>query len=325
MNTIVDEQNLDNTNTEKVPAPSKTTKKKKASKRDVIFYVAFMIFPVVQFLIMYVVVNFNSILLAFQEFDIVSDTSKFVGFENIKEAFLRMTGDDEFIGYFFNSLKFYSLQLVIGTPLALLFSYYIFKKGHMSGIFRVFLYLPSVISALVMVTIFNYFVERAIPAYASTLFGTKMLGLLENPETRFGTLVFFNIWAGFGVSVLMYSNAMSGISPDIIEAGKIDGVTGFKEFLYLVVPNIFPTFSMFLIMGLAGLFTNQFYLFSFFSNSAPQNVSSFGYYLYNTVQMATNKAQYPFLSAIGIILTAVTMVIVYTVKYLLDKYGPSED
>ena len=42
-----------------------------------------------------------------------------------------------------------------------------------------------------------------------------MLGLIDNPDTRRGMILFYNLWIGFGVNVLMFSGAMSGIIPPV--------------------------------------------------------------------------------------------------------------
>lgn len=299
--------------------------KSTARRKDLIFYIAFMAYPVAQFLLMYVAVNINSILLAFKSYDVISNTTTVVWFDNLKTMFVQMTSGEEFIGYLNNTVKFYLLQLVLGTSLGLLFSYYIYKKGPATNFFKIVLFMPSILSTIVLSTVFNFFVERAVPNIVNTFFDGAMKGLLETQSTRFATLVFFNILISFGMSVLMYSNAMGNIDPSIIEAGKVDGAVGIKEFIYIVFPCVFSTFSTFFITGLGAIFTNQFNVFNFYGNIAPDNVSTYGYWFYNKVQMAKSQAEYPKLASAGILLTCVTLPIVMLARYLLIKFGPSED
>ena len=235
------------------------TKKKRVLRgkdKDLIFYTLMMLFPVAQFCVMYIGVNFNSILLAFKKIDTMSNTYTWT-FANIRGAFELFTTSPVLLSAAKNSLLAYVVLTFLGTPLGLIFSYYIYKKLPMSNAFRVILFLPSIISGIVMVTIFQFFVERAIPAFASQLFGVKMKGLLENPGSRYATIIFYNLWVGFGTSVLMYSNGMSGISQEIVESAHLDGATGLTEFWKITLPMIYPTLSTFLITGIAGLFTNQ--------------------------------------------------------------------
>lgn len=239
-------------------------------KKDLIFYILMMLFPIAQFSIMYIGVNFNSFLLSFKNIDI--DGNYTWTFSNISDAFNLLRTSPLLRSAAKNSLSSYLLLTFIGTPLGLVFSFYIYKKLPLSGAFRVILFLPSIISAIVMVTIFQFFVERAIPAFWQKAFNVKIKGLIENQASRYATIIFYNIWVGFGTGVLMYSNAMSGIPQEIVESAHLDGATGINEFWRITLPMVYPTLSTFLITGVAGLFTNQINLYSFYGGSAPESV-----------------------------------------------------
>lgn len=296
-----------------------------SSKEDIIFYILLMAFPVLQFSIFYLGVNFNSLLLTFEKYDVMTNTTTWAGFRNLKDAFVNMTSSPDLVRAAGTSFLAYFIGLLIGTPLALLFSYYIYKQMPASGFFRVLLFLPSIISSIVMVTIFQFFVERAIPEIAAKLFHAEIQGLIENKTTRFATIMFYNVWVSFGVSILMYSDAMSGISPELVEAARLEGVVGLKEFRYITFPLIYPTFSTFFVVGVAGIFTNQLNLYSFFGASASESVVTYGYWLYVRTQSATSKAEYPYLAAIGVWLTVVAVPMTLLVRKLLERLGPSAE
>lgn len=299
----------------------------KVNKDDLLFYIGFMIFPIAQFCVFYLGVNFNSLLLTFQEIDVISNTTTWTLFGNLKEAFTRLTHNSELITAFGQSLLAYFVPLVVGTPLALLFSYYIYKKMPMSKLFRVMLFVPSIISAIIMVVIFRFFAENAVPEFIKLFtHDEKVQGLIENPNTRFGTIMFYNIWIGFGVNCLMYVNAMNDIPPERVEAANLDGATGFKEFWYLSLPSVFSTLSTFLVVGVAGIFTNQFNLFSFFGEYSPGGVMTYGYWLYReTMKAASSPAQVPIVAAMGVWMTIVAVPLTLLVRWLLDKFGPSAE
>ncbi len=292
-------------------------------KKDLIFYVLMMLFPIAQFSIMYIGVNFNSFLLSFKNIDI--DGNYTWTFSNISDAFNLLRTSPLLRSAAKNSLSSYLLLTFIGTPLGLVFSFYIYKKLPLSGAFRVILFLPSIISAIVMVTIFQFFVERAIPAFWQKAFNVKIKGLIENQASRYATIIFYNLWVGFGTGVLMYSNAMSGISQEIVESAHLDGATGIKEFWKITLPMVYPTLSTFLITGVAGLFTNQINLYSFYGGSAPESVQTYGYYLFTRTQLAKSESEYPLLAAMGLLFTMVIVPLTFGVKWMLEKFGPKED
>lgn len=295
-----------------------------AKRKDLLFYVSLMVLPVVQFLIFYIGVNAKSILYAFQNIDLTKNITTFT-FDNFKNIFEAMKTTTLYSDLTNISLISYLISLIVGVPLGLFFSFYIAEKMPLANMFRVVLFLPSIISAITMVTIYRFFVESALCDMVGDIFNVKIQGLLENPETRFSAIMFYNVFISFGTSVLMYSNSMSSIPEEIIEAGKLDGATGLKKFFYIVFPQVFGTVSTFLIIGIAGLFTNQINLFSFYEASAPDDVRTLGYYLYVRAQLAVNEAEYPELSALGLLLTAIAVPLTMLVKWLLQKFGYSED
>jgi len=291
--------------------------------KNLLFYCLLMAFPVAQFLVFYIGVNFNSILMAFQKIDVRTDTVTWT-VSNMKNAFQMMTGSPELLSVMSVSITAYLLLNAIGIPLGLFFSYYIYKKLPLSGAFRVILFLPSILSAIVMATIYQFFVERAIPTMMMQFFDIKMMGLMENPDTRFAFIIFYNVLMGFGANVLMYTNSMSGISPDVVEAAQLDGTSTLQEFIHVTLPMIYPTITMFLFTGVAAIFTNQMNLFSFYGATAPNDVSTYGYYFYTQTQGAQSIAEYPLLSAMGLLMSVVAIPLTLLVKWLLEKFGPSE-
>lgn len=296
----------------------------KSKRKNLLFYCLLMAFPLAQFIVFYIGVNVNSILMAFQRIDVSNDTITWT-LDNIKNAFQSMTGSPELLPILYVSIIAYVLLLAIGTPLGLFFSYYIYKKLPLSGAFRVILFLPSIMSAIVMATIFQFFFERALPSFMLQFFDIKMMGLMENSETRFGCIIFYNILMGFGANVLMYTNSMSGISQEVVESAQLDGASTLQEFMHITMPMIYPTLTMFIFTGVAGIFTNQLNLYSFYGSSAPNGIQTYGYYFYRQTLGAKSMAEYPILSAMGLLMTVVVVPITLLVKYCMEKYGPKED
>ena len=293
--------------------------------KDLIFCLAILAIPVIQFSIFYIGVNFKSVLMAFQSYEIDPVTERgffsFNNFANFKTVWIELTEGEVFLRAFFNSLIIFAVNVFIGITLSLVFSLYIYKKRKGYKIFKFLLFLPSVLSSIVTVTMFRFFVEAGVPAVVESMNG---VGLLSDSNTRFGTLIFFNIWISFGTQMLMYSGAMNGIDTDILEAAKLDGVTPFSEFIHIILPLIFPTISTFLIVNVATMFTNQFNLYSFYANIADPSVQTVGYYLYRGVKVSS-LAEYPVLATYGVLLTLITVPLTLFVRFLLEKFGPSQE
>ncbi len=323
-------------------------KKKQADIKSAVFVACIIAWPILQFAVFYIGVNINSILLAFKKIDPTNYSNYAWTFQNFKYWFankpqlqillnsLCLTNPDvlartiEFvrarIAKTYPRVKAYGISLCISLPLGLFFSYYIFKKFPGASAFRVFLFMPSIISSIVLVMIYAGVVSEVVTTVAKSLFNVEVPDLLGTERTQFATVMVYNIFVGFGTNVLMYSNKMSGISTEVVESAGLDGASGFKEFWHIALPCAYPTLSVYLVAGVAGIFMNQLNNFTFYGFSYQSSTATVGFLMYFRVQMAHGRIdQYPTIAALGLIITAVAVPLTLVVRYLLEKYGPSED
>lgn len=286
--------------------------------KEVIFCYAILILPLFQFAVMYIGVNINSFLLAFRTYKIGTDGSlalNWVGLANFKTFVGEILRNQQMGRRFLNSLMVYAINLGAGTVLAILFSYYVYKKFKGTEFFRIMLLLPSICSPVVLILIYGYVADRFIPA----VFGVTGL-LAGGPNRTFAWIIFYNVFMGFGSGVLMYSNAMSRIPESLVESAKLDGITPMKEFFKITLPLAYPTIETFLIVGIANLFIDQANLFTFYTADAPQAFQTVGYYLYTQVfTERSTMASFPYASAAGLTLTVITVPIVMIARFFLDK------
>ncbi|HEY8443381.1 MAG TPA: sugar ABC transporter permease [Clostridia bacterium] len=304
----------------------KFLKKRKGSvngRNAKFFYAAVLFFPLLQFLIFYVFVNINSILLSLQRYDMTTGKFVFMGLGNFKAFLHDLFNDSIIIKATYNSITLYLVGLLIGLPLNIIFSYFLYKQIPLNGFFRVVLFLPQIISSMVISLMFKFFVERGLPSILEIIGITNAHNLITRADTAFKTIIFYCIWSGFGTQIIIYSSAMSRVPQSLIEAGKLDGLTAFKEFWHIILPLIFPTITTFLVVGVAGLFTAQAGLYDFFGPQAPYHTYTYGYFLFVKVIGEANIVNYPYASAAGIIFTMIAAPLTLLAKYLLEKFGPT--
>jgi ABC-type sugar transport system permease subunit len=167
--------------------------------------------------------------------------------------------------------------------------------------------------------------EDMYPALMLKAFGVETLGLLSDANTQFATVMIYSIFVGFGPQVLMYSGAMSGISDSIVEAGQLDGISPIQEFFKITIPMIWPTVTSFIVVNLANVFVNQMQLFSFYGAGAEYKLYTLGYYLYSMIKKTTTSiADYPYLSAFGLVLTLFTIPATMIIRKLLERLYRTE-
>lgn len=290
------------------------------NKGDIIFYCLLLIIPLAQIAIFYFGVNSQSILMAFQTYSTTLDDFTWDATANFKEfaleiqsdTFWRMVGSS-FIVWFFTQFA--------GTVLALVLSYYIYKNKPLCKFFKFVLFLPSIIPALLIVMVFKFFMTDAMFAFSG---GDKAFKLIfDNPDAFFWIITAFTVWISFGSQVLVYTGAMSQVPEEVLEAGKIDGATTFREFVSIVIPYIAPTIATFVIVGVATIFTNQNNLYSFYGNNIPdENFKTIGYYIYRLIdQTAYGYSKYCYASFVGLVSTLVAVPLTMLVRKAFSKIG----
>ncbi len=300
----------------------------------IIFYASLMILPVIQFAIFYFGVNISSVLRAFQIYDINMATKRLEHFwtgmngyhlfYNFQLAIEMFSGNAYVLK---NTFLIYFIGLFISQPICIILSYYIFKKKPLSGFFKVMLYLPHVISGLVFALLFKYLTEDVYVYVAKALFGLEVEGILVDPATQLGGVLFFNVWLGLSGNLLLFSGAMSSVDESVLESAQLDGANIIQEFFYIVLPGIWHTYKQLLILGIAGIFGNQMALMSLFGIHAKETVdlSTIGMFFYRKTYYAgaqiVEGVSYGVLSAFGLMMTAIIAPTTLLIRKLLDKYG----
>ena len=278
-----------------------------------VFYYGLMLFPLLQFCVFYIGVNFQSILLAFQKYDGFgnfvrldrlpnADGTYDSLFQNFKDIYINW---GTYIGPALkNSIILWFFTAICGTLIAIFFSYFIFKCKSIGRFYRFILFIPSILPGVLLANIFKCLTNDVLPLL---LGWSNPLESIE-PTSVFRTVMIYSIFLGFGTQVLLYSNAMEQISPSVLEAAQLDGVGNMQELIFIILPSIMGTVSTFMIATIAGAFTNQANLFTFYGDWINGNMSkanTLGYYMF---VLAQAKAKYGYASALGLCCTVVAVI-----------------
>lgn len=292
-----------------------------------LFYALLVAVPSLQFLIFYIFVNLNSFSLAFKIFPNAIVTEYQYALDNFKIWFNNEVLNLDLKAAIGVSLKSYAISFVISVPLGLFFSYYMFKRMPGSKLFRVLLFMPSIISGAVLATIFKMVTDRVLGGANGIL--SEWTGETVNfwmGDKKYASTMFFNIFIGFGTSVLMYTNKMDAIAPEIVESAHLDGADGIKEFWYIILPQAFAIVQVFLMTGFAGIFSNQLNLLMLFEYDVGRDVQTVGYMLWRGVNRAggdiTQLGRY---AALGLMITAIIVPLTFLLRWTMQKVGWKEE
>ena len=290
---------------------------------NLIFYSVLVAVPLAFFILSEFIINGNTIILAFQKYE--GRKATFAGFENftrlINEFMNPKTG---FMDMLERSLLVYVISNTIGTVLPIIFTYYVYKKLFMHNVFKLILFIPSVLSSIVTVSIFKMTANEVIPQIYKMLTGEVLKPLLSNPHTTFDTLLVYTVWMGLGGSLLTQLAAMNTVDPSVTESAQLEGIGFYQELWHIVLPACYQVLTLGFVTGIALIFTNNMNLYAFYGTGAPGNASLIGYY-FQVETLSAEWVDYPYLAAWGLLVTVIVTPLTLLARHLINKYGPTEE
>jgi len=161
-----------------------------------------------------------------------------VGFDNYKTIFT----DSDLIRVLLNTALWVLITPIAATLVGLVYAVLV-DRSRFEKAAKALIFLPMAIS-LVGASIIWKFVYDDNTGILNGL--TSALGfgrhhwLLSPPGNTLFLIIIF-VWVQAGFATVVLSASIKAIPTDIVEAAKLDGVSGFKMFRYITVPSIRPT------------------------------------------------------------------------------------
>lgn len=301
-------------------------------KTDALFIYGFLAWPILHFFVFWVCMNFGTFVDSF--FEIMADgtTRKFVSFDNYAEIIRIIFGqkDRGIMNYHgvLNSLTLIPLSLLINLPITILFAYGIFKKVPLYNSFRIILFLPAIISSVVLCLAFRLSLDnssgiiiRLIKAMGLGGDGSQantgiipVGGFLGNEKTMWGTILVFSVWTGVNGNLIYFSSAMARLPESVFESAELDGATQLRQFGSICVPLIWPTITTMSITLVAGVFS--WMMPSLLLTDGADRSTTIGLMISLSVKNDKNNTV---ISAFGVLVAVFGGVIIMTFRYLMEK------
>ncbi len=177
----------------------------------------------------------------------------FTGLQNFERVFKR---DPDFWQSLVNTVVLSAGKLVVEIPLALILAVLLNKKLKGMNFFRVTLFMPAVISAVIIGLIFSLMFASYNGMINSLL---QNAGFIEKPINWFKTkpkamlvLGIASVWQNYGINMVFFLMALQSIPEELYDCASIDGATGIKRFFKITLPMIAPIFLSLLLMAIVG-------------------------------------------------------------------------
>ncbi|MEC0304476.1 carbohydrate ABC transporter permease [Terribacillus saccharophilus] len=194
------------------------------------------------------------------------------------------------------------LQNIIGLGYALLLNYNLKVRT----LTRTIIYLPVIISPLVMGYIWYFFFAYQGGALNDIYnwLGLDPVNALGNPEVNPYIIVFVNTFQFVGVAMIIYLAGLQSISKEYYEAANIDGASSWSKFKNITLPLLAPAITINVVINIIGglkLFDVIVSLTNGGPGNASQSMSTFMYSLYFARQDAGYAATQGVLMAVIIL------------------------
>ena len=294
-------------------------------RNTTIFIISLLIIPIINWLVFWLFINGQSILMAFQN----PLTGEFT-WDLFKQVWERLTAPGGVLGIALkNTLLYFSSTIFIVLPLSLVIAYFLYKKIPGYRFFRVIFFLPAIISGMALVVAYSELISPQGPIMTflkSIGIPVSPYGLLGRPETATPTILFYTIMTSFTTNVLLFSGAMSRVPNEVLESARLEGCSQFRELVEIIFPLIWPTFSTQLIFTMTGLFTASGPIMLFDPNNNLQTIT-ISYWIFQQSSGlfgGGGVSAYNLVSCTGLCFTLAGFPIIMGCRKLTDKINAVE-
>lgn len=202
-----------------------------------------MLLPGLAVVVTFVVLPFaNTLRLAFTDATLLRP-GEFVGFAN----FERLLGDDRFHVAFLNSTLYLLCVVPFMVVLPLILATLVSGPGRLMGFFRTSMYMPVVMSAVVVGLIWTNLLDRRglVNEVLATLdVVASPVPFLTDRWLLLFSAMFVTVWMGLGYYMVIYLAALANIDPALYDAASMDGAGVVRTFLNVTMPGVRSTMAL---------------------------------------------------------------------------------
>jgi raffinose/stachyose/melibiose transport system permease protein len=209
-------------------------------------YYAFFTLPtILAFAISFLIPFLLGIYLSFTKFTTVTN-SQWVGVSNYIHAF---TDDKNFLNAMVFTAKFAVVSVVLINVFAFSLALLLTRSIKGTNAFRTVFFMPNLIGGIVLGYIWQLLINGVLIKFGVDITFSANYGF-------WGLVVLMN-WQMVGYMMVIYIAGIQGISPELIEAAKIDGANGWQILRRITIPLVSPAVTICTFLTV----TNSFKLF----------------------------------------------------------------
>lgn len=174
-------------------------------------------------------------------------TFDFVGTANFTEILTSGEFGQVFVRTVIFTIGFVGLTTVFGTLLAVMLN----DNFAGRGFFRSVIFLPSLLSAVVVGLLWGWILDRTNGLLNILLgaLGMPQPGWLIEGRLTMVVIILVGLWMHTGFYTLILLAGLQGIDPSVYEAAEVDGASAVQRFFKITVPLLRPTTLVVVILS----------------------------------------------------------------------------
>lgn len=216
-------------------------------------------------------------------------------------------------GYTLFSLPF---KVIVPLLIAMLVTS---KKVGIKGLTRTMVYVPSLLSHLVVGITINWMfsAEYGLVNYLIQSMGGNPLQWALNHRLATFVISFASNWASTGFYMVIFIGGINNIPSDIYEAASIDGSSSIQTFLRITIPMLAPTTFLVTLLSTVNLL-KEYALVQGITQGGPGLNTTF--IIQFIFDKGFNQMQYGYASAVSLVVMSIFASIAY-IQFKLSNGG----
>ena len=297
-------------------------------KRNLLFVYLGLAWSVLHFLVFWGYVNIGTIFSSFRAEDLLGNQIA-AGWKNYIDVFRTLTGEREsglMTHYAFtNVLWLLLLGICINVPITLVFSYMIFRKCKGSKIYRILLYLPAVISPIVLCLAFQGMIDSRTGFICQLLRKVNLgsvipsAGFLGSEETAWTSILIFSVWTGISGNLIYFISAMARVPDSLVESALLDGASDATIFFKIVIPLIWSTMTTICVQIIGATFSWYIPSMSLTGGGPNGMTSTLGLIIIMNTNSTTGN-MYGYISALSVIIGIFGTILVVVFRRVMQRF-----
>jgi raffinose/stachyose/melibiose transport system permease protein len=241
-----------------------------------------------------------------------------VGIENYTSL---LTGQRTFLLRALGVTAIFSLTVtIVQNGLAVLIAWLLNSKLRGEIAVRSIVFLPVVLGAtingLTWYVMFNP-IGGPVTLALNELFGIRA-NLLGSVSTALWAVIWVQIWANLGFSMMVFLAGMQGIPAEVYEAGKIDGTSAWSAFRHLTIPLLAPSITINVLLAIIGTITGFELIFVLTGGGPALASQTLGIWVVNQAFFTGSRLP-GFASAIAMVQFVLVFAIALVMQYYLRR------